>query len=109
MILVAQSDTLDVHFYAASAIRLLNGQTTGAQQVHRLIAQMGQPLYQYQAPTGFPDRADFWMSNGTLLERINFAITLTANRIPGTTVDVAAFTDAQTAVKYLGSPEFQKR
>src|SRR5262249_4820032 len=71
--------------YAMSAIRSLDGHTNGSQQLAQMIGRMGQPLYQYQAPTGYPDRADEWMSNGTIIERINFAIGLAANRIPGTT------------------------
>jgi hypothetical protein len=71
---------------------------------------MGQPLYRYQAPTGFPDRSDFWMSNGLVLERINFAIALTGNRIQGTRVSLAGYNnDARAASLYVGSPEFQKR
>jgi uncharacterized protein (DUF1800 family) len=74
-----------------------------------MIARMGQPLYQYQAPTGYPDRADEWMSNGTIIERINFAIALAANRVPGTSVDLAGFPETKVAAQHLGSPEFQKR
>ena len=95
--------------YAVSAIRALDGHTTGAPQLAQMIGRMGQPLYQYQAPTGYPDRADEWMSNGTIIERINFAIALASNRVPGTTVDVAGFTDPKAAAQHLGSPEFQKR
>jgi uncharacterized protein (DUF1800 family) len=95
--------------YAASAIRALDGDTNGSEQLAQMIARMGQPLYQYQAPTGYPDRADEWMSSGTILERINFAIALAANRIPGTKVDIAGFASPQAAAEYLGSPEFQQR
>src|SRR5574342_985760 len=72
--------------YIVSAIRALDGETAGSQQIMRAISQMGQPLYQYQPPTGFPDRADYWMSNGSTIERLNFVVALCANRIPGTTV-----------------------
>jgi uncharacterized protein (DUF1800 family) len=51
-----------------------------------MIARMGQPMFQYQAPTGFPDRASTWINSGSLLARINFATALAANRIPGTQV-----------------------
>jgi uncharacterized protein (DUF1800 family) len=94
---------------AASSIRLLDGATDGGQQLAQSLERMGQPLYRYQAPTGFPDRADFWLSNGSVLERINFAIALTANRVQGTSVNLTGFADAKAASLYLGSPEFQKR
>lgn len=95
---------------AASAIRILDGATDGRQPLAQSLERMGQPLYRYQAPTGFPDRSDFWMSNGLVLERINFAIALTGNRIQGTRVSLAGYNnDARAASLYVGSPEFQKR
>jgi uncharacterized protein (DUF1800 family) len=93
--------------YVASAIRSLNGETDGGRQVAQSISRMGQPLYQCQPPTGFPDRGDHWMSSGAVLERLNFAVALTANKFPGTTVQ---FDDpVKSVVARLGSPEFQKR
>jgi uncharacterized protein (DUF1800 family) len=96
--------------YVVSSIRALGGDTTANNpQLGRTIAQMGQPLYQYQAPTGFPDRADYWMSDGAIVARLNFAVALTSNRIPDTRVSLTGFKDAQEAALFLGSPGFQKR
>jgi uncharacterized protein (DUF1800 family) len=95
--------------YVVSSIRALGGDTGGNQQLGRTIGQMGQPLYQYQAPTGFPDRADFWISDGALVARLNFAVALTSGRIPDTRIALNGFKDAQAAALYLGSPDFQKR
>jgi uncharacterized protein (DUF1800 family) len=52
---------------------------------------MGQPLYQYQAPTGFPDRASQWTSSGSLVERLNFGVSYIANQIQGTRSDITGF------------------
>lgn len=95
--------------YVVSSIRALNGETYGGQQLGRLIAQMGQPLYQYQAPTGFPDRADFWSSDGAIIARLNYAVTLTSGRMPEVRVSLNGFRDSQAAALYIGSPDFQKR
>jgi uncharacterized protein (DUF1800 family) len=95
--------------YAVSAIRALGGETGGNQQIAKAIRDMGQPLYQYQPPTGFPDRADHWMSDGALVARLNFAVALTSGRIPDTKVKLNGFKDPQAAALFLGSPEFQKR
>ena len=57
---------------------------------------MGQPLYQYQAPTGYPDRAAQWMTSGALVERLNFGVAFSGNRIPGTSVDLGRFADGAT-------------
>jgi len=57
-----------------------------------LILRMGQPLFQYPAPTGYPDRAGSWINSGTLLARMNFSMALAANRIRGTQLDLQALT-----------------
>src|SRR5690606_33634400 len=98
------------HFeFAVSAIRALDGETTDGQPVARMIGVMGQPLYQYPDPTGYPDRADQWMSDGALLQRINFAVALSSNQVPQTRDRMDGFTDARAAALYLGSPEFQRK
>ncbi len=76
---------------AVSAIRTLNGETNGGPMIHQWIAKMGEPLYGYQAPTGYPDKAENWVNTGALLERLNFGLALASNRIPGTRVDLARF------------------
>jgi uncharacterized protein (DUF1800 family) len=77
---------------AISSIRTLGGETNGGPGVHQWIARMGEPLYMYQAPTGYPDMAENWVNTGALLERLNFGLALASNRIPGTRVDLARFT-----------------
>jgi uncharacterized protein (DUF1800 family) len=76
---------------AVSAIRTLGGDTDGSQRLHGWIARMGEPLYGYQAPTGYPDKAENWVNTGALLERLNFGLALASNRIPGTRVDLTRF------------------
>jgi uncharacterized protein (DUF1800 family) len=95
--------------YVVSSIRAMNGETSGSPRMAQVLTKMGQPLYQFVAPTGFPDRADYWLTDGTLVERINFAVNLTANKLPDTRVQLNDFPDSKTAALYLGSPEFQKR
>ena len=79
---------------AISAVRTLGGETTGAPALHQWIARMGEPLYQYQAPTGYPDTSEHWVNTGALLERMNFALALVAGRINGTRVDLTRFNGA---------------
>src|SRR5262249_13823658 len=93
--------------YVVSCIRALDGTTDGSRMIAQSIARMGQPLYQCQPPTGYPDRGDHWMSNTAILERLNFVIALTENRIPGTSVQFDE--PVKSVVARLGAPEFQKR
>jgi uncharacterized protein (DUF1800 family) len=85
---------------AVSSIRTLGGETNGAPPIHQWIARMGEPLYGYQAPTGYPDVAENWVNTGALLERLNFGLALASNRIPGTRVNLDRFlNDAKSGGK----------
>jgi uncharacterized protein (DUF1800 family) len=76
---------------AVSAVRTLGADTNGGPQFHQWIARMGQPLYGFQTPNGYSDVAENWVNTGALLERMNFALALASNRIPGTRVDLSRF------------------
>jgi uncharacterized protein (DUF1800 family) len=71
-----------------SAVRAIGAETNGNPAFHRWIAQMGEGLFLAQAPTGYPDTSEHWVNTGALLVRMNFALALSANRIPGTRVNL---------------------
>jgi uncharacterized protein (DUF1800 family) len=52
--------------------------------------RIGEPLYQCMPPTGYSTKADAWVNTGALLNRMNFSLALTADRIRGAQVDVSA-------------------
>ena len=62
----------------------------GALALARASAEIGEGFYEAQAPTGHPDRAEAWVSPGTLLARMNFALALVDGRLPGVRVDAGA-------------------
>jgi uncharacterized protein (DUF1800 family) len=74
---------------AVSAVRTIGADTNGGPQFHQWIQRMGQPLYGFQTPNGYSDVAENWVNTGALLERMNFALALVSNRIPGTHVDLS--------------------
>ncbi len=76
---------------AASALRTLGAEVEARPPLVQWVARMGEPLYGYQAPTGYPDEASYWVNTGALLERLNFALALVSNRIPGARVDLSRF------------------
>ena len=87
----------------ASSLRTLGAESDGGEPLMGQIMRMGQPLFQYQAPTGFPDRASNWINSGTLLARMNFSMALAANRIRGTQLDLQALTIFRRPAGRLGS------
>jgi uncharacterized protein (DUF1800 family) len=47
------------------------------------IHDMGQPLFGYAAPTGWPEDSQKWVSAGALISRLNFALDLVSGRVVG--------------------------
>jgi uncharacterized protein (DUF1800 family) len=76
---------------AISAIRTIGADTSSSPAVIAMLNKLGEVPYGYQAPTGYPDSAEDWVNTGALLERLNFAVALAANQIPGTRVDLKRF------------------
>jgi len=76
--------------YVASAVRAVGGrvETQGGHALARAAAEIGEPLYDAQPPTGHPDRAEAWVNAGALLARMNFALALTQGRLAGVSVDL---------------------
>lgn len=84
---------------AVSAIRTIGADTNSSPAVLAMLNKLGEVPYGYQAPTGYPDTAEDWVNTGALLERLNFAVALAGNQIPGTRVDLKRFDAAdKTAI-----------
>ncbi|WP_345334060.1 DUF1800 domain-containing protein [Mucilaginibacter defluvii] len=75
---------------AIGAVRGINATVTQPYQLYNWINKMGEKVYYYQAPTGFPDKGQFWINTGSLLSRMNFGLALTSGRIPGVKVNLKA-------------------
>jgi uncharacterized protein (DUF1800 family) len=71
-----------------SAVRATGAETSGGPPFHRWIAKMGEGLFLAQPPTGYPETAENWVNTGALLDRMNFALALSSNNIPGTRVNL---------------------
>ena len=87
----------------ASAVRAVNGDVEFAFALNNQITVLGEPLYRKQEPTGYSNSGREWMNSAGLLARMNFALNLANNRVPGVRVTA----DPAEGIT-LGSPEFQK-
>ena len=72
--------------YVLSAVRAVGGTVDATPRLSQAVARLGQPLYQHVAPNGYPEHEEDWVNSGALLNRMNFAMQLAANRLPGVTV-----------------------
>ena len=75
---------------AISSVRSLDAKVNQPYQLYTWITKMGQQMYYYQAPTGFPDKGQYWINTGSLLNHMNFGLALASQRIPGITFNLAA-------------------
>ena len=85
---------------AVSSIRTLGADTNASPAFVAMLNKLGEVPYGYQAPTGYPDTAEDWVNTGALLERLNFAVAVASNRIPGTRVDLKGY-DAKDKTQIL--------
>jgi uncharacterized protein (DUF1800 family) len=70
-----------------SAVRALDANAADAFLLVRRVSDMGEPLYAKEAPSGYKDTADAWLSTANVLARINFANALANGQIAGIAVD----------------------
>ena len=75
---------------AISSVRGLDARLMMPYQLYNWINKMGQKIYYYQAPTGFPDKGQYWINTGALLNRMNFGLALASQRIPGISFSLLA-------------------
>jgi hypothetical protein len=78
---------------AISSLRATNADVVAPFQLYQWVNKMGQKLYNYQAPTGFPDKGQYWINTGSLLNRMNFGLALASGRIPGVKLNLMALND----------------
>jgi uncharacterized protein (DUF1800 family) len=69
--------------YVVSAARASGADTDNMQPLVNALRDMGMPLYGAIPPTGYKWDASTWVSTGALVNRMNFALSLAANRLPG--------------------------
>lgn len=77
--------------YVVSAVRATNADVS---QPYRLVSElrvMGMPLTGTQQPNGYSMTNDAWGSSSELIDRMNFALALASNRIPGVAVSLDQF------------------
>ncbi len=79
--------------FAMSAIRGTHADIQQPFQIYNWCMKMGQRFYFYQAPTGFPDRAGYWINTGSLLNRMNFGLAFATEKIPGVKLNLASLND----------------
>ncbi len=74
--------------FVVSAMRATGAEPDSTLRLAQVVGRLGQPLYLQPAPTGYPETQAQWVNSGALLGRMNAAVALAANRLPGAGVDL---------------------
>jgi uncharacterized protein (DUF1800 family) len=72
-----------------SALRSTNADMVVPFSLVQQLTQLGEPLYRKQEPTGYSNKSSDWVNSASLLARMNFALALTNNKVPGVKVDLS--------------------
>ena len=72
--------------FVISAVRAGNANIDNLRPVANALREMGMPVYGCVPPTGYSWQSSTWVSTGALVDRMNFALALAANRLPDITV-----------------------
>ncbi len=118
--------------YVISSVRATGLPLTQLKPMARVLTQLGMPLYNYQAPDGYPQTEEFWLNSEALNRRVNFALALASGRLPAqqqsyppvdaialnktlgyalspqTQKAIAASSPAMRSALILGSPDFMR-
>jgi uncharacterized protein (DUF1800 family) len=72
--------------FVVSAVRASNADVSNYVPLIQALKQMGMPLYGCIPPTGYYWDEATWVSTGAIVDRMNFALSLAGNKLPGVQV-----------------------
>lgn len=71
-----------------ATVRSLDAEVKQPAALSDWVTRMGQKMYYYQAPTGFPDKGQYWINTGSLLNRMNFGLAFANGKVSGVSFDL---------------------
>jgi hypothetical protein len=73
--------------FVVSAVRASGAQVSNSLALVAALDKLGMPLYGMQTPNGYSWKSDAWTNTGALVSRMNFALVLAGDRLPGVRTD----------------------
>jgi uncharacterized protein (DUF1800 family) len=95
--------------FVVSAVRASQATTDNLLSLANAIREMGMPLYGAVTPNGYAWDWAAWLGSGQLVNRMNFALSLAADRLPGVTVSVTGQQDQSQETGISASAEAEER
>jgi hypothetical protein len=68
-------------------VRASGAAVNNAQGLVQALDKLGMPLYGMQTPNGYSWMSEPWVSTGALVSRMNFALVMAGDKLPGTRTD----------------------
>jgi uncharacterized protein (DUF1800 family) len=84
-----------------SSVRALDAEVENAFPLANRVGNLGEPLYRKQEPTGYSNLNSDWINSAALLGRMNFALSLAGNKVPGVKVNVTRLPESPEAITKL--------
>ena len=95
--------------FVVSAARASNASIENMLPLANNLRQMGMPVYGAIPPTGYDWKSSTWVSTSALVDRMNFALNLAANHLPGITINWTPIPDqASPAADTPPTPESEE-
>ncbi|HEY5054660.1 MAG TPA: DUF1800 family protein [Acidobacteriaceae bacterium] len=85
--------------FVVSAVRASGAQVNNSLALVAALDKLGMPLYGMQTPNGYSWKSDGWMNTGALVSRMNFALVLAGDKLPGVRTDWSRVMGSVTAKK----------
>ncbi|MGC9198261.1 MAG: DUF1800 domain-containing protein [Acidobacteriaceae bacterium] len=95
--------------FLASALRASGADVRNPLPLVQAMQTLGMPIYGMLTPQGYGWKAEDWVSSNGLIARMNFALALSSNRVPGVTIDWTALLDEGSGGAVSPSAETESR
>ena len=69
--------------FLVSTIRATGAEVSSTDTLHKLLAELSEPIYECEDPTGYYDQAEAWRDPGVMAVRWRFAMDLAHGRVKG--------------------------
>jgi uncharacterized protein (DUF1800 family) len=95
--------------FVVSSVRASGAEVTTAIPLFQALEKLGMPLYGMQTPNGYSWMAEPWVNSGDLVNRMNFAVSLSNDRVAGVETDWARLLREPSSLSAGGSAAEKER
>jgi uncharacterized protein (DUF1800 family) len=89
--------------FVVSAVRASGANVNNALPLVQALDKLGMPLYGMQTPNGYAWTSDAWVNTGALVSRMNFALVMTGDKLPGVKTDWTKLLDGVATGRQVAS------